>query len=122
MSKETSMGRTLEAECLFCGYKASVVLGGTMSDFTTNSPHPIICHDCNALRHTNLRKEPLECRDCGSTIITPYGDKTRFLTEEAQKMVSERKTKLPWELGFHTCPTCQKAGLKFEGKMGILFD
>ena len=125
------MGQKMLAGCKLCDHSRVIVsVGGTRSDFLTYDPFPAICKNCQELTSVNLRVEPLTCSVCQSTNVVQYGEATKNLKLELNKLrahwsnsVSKMTVDLPgssgnrdyspWYDGQHLCPKCNQYGFEF---------
>lgn len=108
------MGISKGANCRLCGYVGRVFSGGTRSSYKTHMLHPILCHNCDGLRHTNTLVNPRACEDCGSGDILLYGKQTRQQSSPSEGLITDDDDDYYWSSGLHLCPSCKKYGLEFD--------
>ena len=113
------MGSYSNASC-DCGFRRSVCIGGSRSDFTTTSTFPFFCESCGLVM-VNVAKETLECPQCKSTDVKPYGKPPVSLPRGQQ----DTEAISWWKYGAcsdgNLCPACRKMTLRFE-RGGLRFD
>ena len=109
------MGASYKAICE-CGFNKTARVGGSMSNYLTESTFPFYCEKCG-LVNLNICTKDIECSHCKSTDIVPYGDE-RVSKDNRFKMVQWGDYAAP--SSGNLCPQCKKFSLEF--KMNFMFD
>ena len=111
------MGSCHHAICE-CGFKTSIRVGGNMRTHKENSTFPCYCEKCGMVE-VNVAKSVLECPECESLKVTPYGDLAVSEPIEKWPSIQWGHFKAPGK--GNLCPTCKKKTMAFSGSY-LMFD
>jgi len=111
------MGSCHHASCE-CGFKTSIQIGGNMRTHKEDSRFPCYCEKCG-LVEVNVAKSALECPQCESLNIVPYGDLKISEPIERSPTIQWGNFKAPGK--GNLCPVCKNKTLTF-GSSYLMFD
>ena len=100
-----------KAECA-CGYRTSVLVGGTRADFLRESTFPYYCKSCGIV-DVNIRDQELHCPDCSSLEISQYGLEPISTRLDDSYAVLQNFNYEAYRYG-NLCPKCKKKNLEFK--------
>ena len=113
------MADLLEMSCA-CGYRTPVRTGGLMRSFKEESWWPFHCERCGVV-NINWRKD-IQCPDCASTDVTPYGQAPVSLDQTSEATYVQAWDYKAFKSG-HLCPRCGEYSLKFDrGWLSMIVD
>lgn len=122
------MGRTVDVQCIACGYsEGRLVVGRGMFSPEEDKSWPVSCGQCRALVSSKINRTPVVCAKCGSPDVKPIGRVTRWLSGASGEEVDEALIKLRWGDRVicdekYSCPRCGALELKAATRPGLLFD
>ena len=114
------MGVIYKVTCKSCGYGDQVKVGGSMATFETDSPFPVLCHQCKKISRTNAKSgnDP-SCSGCGGSNVTVYGAATlgTVPSKFSNAIGTEPFSTDSLTVGPHRCPQCDESALTFRSFM-----
>jgi hypothetical protein len=119
------MGSSVEARCE-CGYQATFLIGGGMTNFEECCSFPCLCRGCNQIVAANLLEPEPTCPECRAQNIVPY-DQPELIEKEGSEVTASWSLRTPHDRelkltnGRYYCPYCDTHRLTFEDG-GILWD
>ncbi|MBT3271558.1 MAG: hypothetical protein HN368_00265 [Spirochaetales bacterium] len=111
------MGSQVFAICQ-CGVEGAFSIGGGMSNFMKVCYFPCLCVNCCAIVEVNLLDKPLQCPECGNSVV-PY-DSRKLMGSKGQNVVADWNVReqlgrnLKLTDGTYKCPQCGEMSLQFS--------